>query len=57
MKLGFEELDHLITLTTLVITILKTMIFVNNFNIAKKITIHLQSQISAKLCNKANILI
>lgn len=41
MKLGFEELDHLVTSTTLAAVIPKIMIFIDNIDMARKITIHL----------------
>lgn len=57
IKSGFEKLDHLVTPTILVAAILKTMNVVNNIHIAGKIAIYLQNQLSARLCNKANMFI
>lgn len=57
IKPGFKELNHLITFITPVSAILKTKIFIDNINIARKTVIYLQGQLSTKLKNKTNILI
>lgn len=42
MKLGFDKFNHLLTSTTLIAAILKTMIFIDNNNTTRKIAIYLQ---------------
>lgn len=43
MKPNFEEFNHFITPTTLILVILKIKIFDNNINKAEKIVIYLYS--------------
>lgn len=57
MKPGFEKLNHFVNFITLLITISKIIIFINNIDINKKIVIYLEDQLFARLCNKVNIFI
>lgn len=57
IKLDFEKLDYFVTPTTPLTAILKTIIFDNNIDMTGKIAIYLQGQLSARLCNKTNMLI
>lgn len=57
MKSEFEKLDYLITPMILVIVITKTIIFDDNIDIGRKLTIYLQYQLFAGLHHKTNLLI
>lgn len=57
MKPGFEKFNHFVTFITLLIAILKIIIFINNIDMTKKIAIYLQDQLFARLYNKVNIFI
>lgn len=57
MRISFKELNYLVTSITLAAAISKTIIFSDNIDTVRKIAIHFQGRLSAKLRNKTNILI
>lgn len=57
IKPDFEELDYLVTPIITIAAISKTLIFINNIDIAQKTAIYLQGQLSTRLSNTKNMLI
>lgn len=55
MQSSFKELDHLVIFITLILAISKIMIFVDNIDTTKQITIYSQYQFFARLSKKTTL--